>query len=109
MSTGFTVYGRLKTPPVPFTMDFPAGTTREQAVAAFEAAFPGWTLGHAESLVEYRDADGTVEVDFAEGQFCDACGAFIAEDDEHGADMDGNPICDPCMALYRAHMNKDDE
>jgi len=105
MSTGFIVYGRRKTPIIPPTMDFPAGTKRDDAVAAFEAAHPGWTLDHAESLVEFRDVDGTVEADFEEGQFCDACGAFIPENEECGGDADGNAICAACVALYRKHRD----
>lgn len=107
MSTGFIAYGRRKTPILPPTMDFPAGTKRDDAVAAFEAAYPGWTMDHAESLVEFRDKDGTVEADFAEGDFCDACGAFIPKGEEHGADVDDNPICAACVALYREHRDSE--
>ena len=107
MSTGFIAYGRRKTPILPPTMDFPAGTKRDEVVAAFEAAHPGWTLDYAASLVEFRDKDGTVEADFVEGQFCDACGTFIPEGEDCSADVDDNPICAACVALYREHRDSE--
>jgi hypothetical protein len=95
-TTPFTVYGRPRVVP---TMSFPAGTKYETAVAAFEAAHPDFAFGHAVSLV----GDEFDDMEEAEGEFCDACGHFVSEDAERGADAEDMTICGPCMALHREH------
>lgn len=96
--TPFTVYGRHRVTP---SMQFPAGTKYDDAVAAFEAAHPDFAFDRVVSLVE--DQQGAVE-EF-EGECCDACGHFVAVTEDCGADADGNLICAECVALYRAHRS----